>query len=253
MSPLRTWTESQLNQLKELVLSQTYTYSEIAKILGRSRSECQQRGQYMGLKNPTYQIRQTKHAHLRKDLLHYYLTHSAEECQKKFNLTQSEFKSCLTYAYMDPKLAHIRKETRRRDVWSVEEIRFLLRHAGIQPRDWISRKLNRGGVHSVKESLSRLNLKSKHLNGMPKEWATILFGERFLIHAFKTKAGPAGRNQTFCFRMIPWVKLEELIRDQTVPVDIQLAIQAMAKFQRWIFGTKDTEKIVSEIQGGLYA
>lgn len=99
MSKLKTWTESELTRLKALVFSKKYTYPEISELMGKSRSQCQQRAEYMGLTNPTYRIRKTKHKHLHKQVLIYYKTHSARETQKKFNLTPSEFKSCLTYAY----------------------------------------------------------------------------------------------------------------------------------------------------------
>lgn len=244
---LKTWTLSELNELKGLVLSQRYTYPEIAKLMGKTRSQCQQRAQYMGLKNPVYGIRQTKHAHLRGKLLRYYLNHSAPECQKKFNLTPSEFKSCLTIAYKNPKWAHIRKETRRHDPWSIEEVKFLLRHSGIQSRTWISRKLKRGGVYSVKESLSRLNIKSKHLNGMPLTWVELLCGGP-LEGSIKTKAGPRGQDDAFCFRIIPWVRLERLIEKRKVQPDIYAAIKVMAKFQRWAFGTQNEGQIVNQIQ-----
>lgn len=247
MSRLKTWTQIELDRLKELVLSQKFTYIEIAELMGRSKSECAQRAQYMGLKNPTYLKRHTKHAHLREKLLKYYLNHSAEEVQKHFNLTPSEFKSCLIYAYKDPKLTHLRKETRRHDQWSIDETKFLLQHAGLNSREWISRKLNRGGMHSVKESLSRLNIHSKYINGLPKKMAFDLLRVDHLPKPVKTKAGPTGCRGCFQFQIIAWVQLEQFMKHKKIDPEIKIAIRAMAKFQKWIFGTENPDVILKKI------
>lgn len=252
MSASRTWTESQLKKLKRLVMSQKHTYPEIAEMLGRSRSECQQRAEYMGLRNPVYIRRRTKHKHLRKHVLLYYKNHSAKETQKHFRLTPSEFKSCLTIAYKNPEWAHIRKDKRRHDSWSLDEVRTLLQYSGLKPRKWISKKLNRGGVHSVKEELSRLKLRSKHLNGMPKDWVSILFGSEFSEETIRTKAGPTGLDKTFCFRIIPWVQLERLIRNKSINPDIKASIRALSRFQKWVFGTKNAESIIAAIGDNIY-
>lgn len=254
MSKLRTWTQNQLAQLQELVQSGNYTYPEIAEKMGRSRSECQQRAEYMGLKNPTYIKRRSKHKHLRKSVLKYYMNHSAKEVQEKFKLTPSEFKSCLTVAYKNPEWAHLRKDQRRKDLWSVQEIKTLLQYSGLKPRNWIGRKLKRGGVHSVKESLSRLKIKSKHLNGMPVGWVETLVGKD-LEGFLKTKAGPNGGDgkDLFCFKIIPWVKLNQMIHDQKqINTEVQSAIRALSRFQAWVYGTKDVARITKMIQDNIY-
>lgn len=249
MGHLRNWNEAELRELKNLVLSGLYTYPEISKILGKNRSSCQQRANYMGLNNPAYINRRTKHKHLRKPLLQFYKRHSAQETAQHFGLTPAEFRSCLTLAYKDPKLSHLRKETRRHDSWELDELLFLIRHSGIQPRIWISRKLKRGGVYAVRESLNRLNTGSKFLNGIPLEWGLILFGSSCTETILKTKAGPpGGKRGNFHFKIIPWVECERLSKNKKLDPEVRIAIQAMARFQRWIHGWNDDSLIIQDIK-----
>lgn len=178
-----------------------------------------------------------KHAHLRGPLLKYFLNHSAEECQKKFKLTPSEFKSCLTYAYKHPEFAHIRKDRRRHDAWSTKELKFLLRHSGIMPRDWIAKELNRGSELGIKDRLELLGISSKNLNGLTLTQFREAFGvdPKFYI---QTKAGPGqGKHSSTFYKIVPWVCINVEIekgRLKTHPMFVQL-VSSMAIFQEWIF------------------
>jgi hypothetical protein len=244
------WTKQERAELKRLVKTGNYTYPEIAKIIGKPKWHCQLVAQRMGLRNLCYLSRITKHTHLRKPIMEYFLSHSWEETRRHFGLTDSELKSVFTVGYRDPKLRSLRKDKRRKDEWSLEEIRYLLQTAGIQPRDWISRRLNRGGVHAVKESLSRLGISSKHLNGMPIKWAEIIFRNIKLPTAIKTKAGPpGGSGNNFTFRIIPWVVCEKVALNNRniISADIVSLIRSMARFQRWVFGTDSTSQIIRRI------
>ena len=234
------WPEHQVEQLKALVATKVHTYAEIAALMGLTRNQVYLRAVRLGLKNPAYMLRKTKHSHLHRQLLEYYLTHSAKECQARFGLTPSEFKSCLTCAYRALELAHIRKDKRRHDRWSAAESISLLRRSGVQPRVMIARHLNRGGVHSVKEQLSRLNTGGKFLNGMPSKWveaAFPLYCDR--LPFVKTQAGPSGRRVKhakagFEYVIVPWVALRPLLRCRIDPL-LKRYIRIMSTFQRWLF------------------
>lgn len=246
----RPWNKKEVEKLKALHASGRYTNPEIGRMLGRSAGVIQLKLKYLGLSNGTYRRRTTKHAHLREAVLRFFVDHTWEQTRAHFGFTASELKSCFTYAYKNPQLRRIRKDKRRKDAWSLEETLFLMRHAGIQPRIWIAKRLDRGGVHSVKEALSRLGHGSKHVNGMPLKWAQLIFGESSIFSEIKTKAGPTGGQRgNFNFRIIPWVQCERLANKRPdVPDEIKGLIRAMAKFQRWIHGGVSDEWIVRQIK-----
>jgi hypothetical protein len=236
------WPRERELELTRLVKSRKFDYHEIGRIMGLNRNQVVTKSQALGLKNPVYLLRKTKHKHLHGPLLRYYLNHSAEQCQDRFGFTPSEFKSCLTYAYKDPNLRRVRKETRRHDAWSLKEKLFLIQHAGIQPRAWIARKLRRGGVHSVKEELERLQMNSKFVNGMPRKYLLEILGPRDCPEGIKTKAGPPGGGRgDFRFIIIPWTECEQLSRrfPRRFDPETKAGIRGMAMFQRWVFGLKD--------------
>lgn len=247
------WTEAEIRELKYLHLKDKYFWREIAERLGKQPASVSWMAKRLGLKHgPNINSRKGKwnsiHAHLREPVMKYFVNHTWEQTLKHFNLTHRQLKSVFTVGYRDPKMKHLRKETRRHDAWSKKEIIFLMRHAGLQPRTWISQKLKRGGVHAVKESLNRLNTNSKYMNGMPKRWAKILFGNE-IPEGIKTKAGPPGGVRgDFRYRIIPWVQAEALLKGKKVDPQIKIAIQAMARFQRFIHGSKTHQSIIKKLK-----
>lgn len=250
------WTEKEIKQLKKLHAEGRYFFKEIAEKMGRDVIAVRHKARKLGLElQPQVKARMggwnSKHAHLRESVFKYFLTHSWAETKARFALTESELKSLFTVGYKDPKLAHLRKDARRKDSWTLPEIRFLIQNAGIRPRTWISKKLKRGGVYSVKESLNRLNIPSKHINGLPFKWAETLFQNIKLPKGIKTKAGPTGGGRgNFMFRIIPWVQCEALVKKypKSTTEEIKSIIRAMATFQRWIYGCDSTEYIVRRIK-----
>jgi hypothetical protein len=236
------WPRERELELIRLVKSRKYDYHEIARIMGMNRNQVVTKGQALGLKNPVYLMRKTKHAHLREPAMRYFVTHTWEETRERFGLTQSELKSLFTVGYRDPKLRHLRKETRRHDAWSLKEKLFLIQHAGIQPRTWIARRLKRGGAHSVKEELERLQMNSKFVNGMSRKYLLEILGPWDCPKGIKTKAGPSGGGRgDFRFVVVPWTECERLQKrfPRRFTPELKTAIRAMAMFQRWVFGLKD--------------
>lgn len=253
LDPAMSWTEADINYLKFLHSKDRYFFKEIADLMGVKGNNVRHHARKMGLKLGTKVKARvgkwnSKHVHLREQAMKYFLTHTWDQTRERFGLSQSELKSLFTSCYRDPKLKHLRKDRRRHDAWTKQEMIFLLKHAGIQPRVWISKKLKRGSVHAVKESLSRLNSGSKHINGIPKQWAEKLLGEP--VEGIKTKAGPNGGKSAADFRFIivPWVRLEALMKGKRIKMEWKEAISAMAKFQRFIHGAKSDRTIVNSIK-----
>jgi len=247
----RRWPEHREQELRDLVASGVLTYPQIALKFGLNVNQVRTKGQELGLVNGAYMRQKTKHKHLRRALLEFYLTHSAKECQKHFGFTESEFNSCLTVAYQTPDLEHLRKDTRRHDSWTVAESVLLLRRSGVQPRVLIAKRLQRGGVHSVKEQLSRLGTGSKSLNGMPGKWVEAAFPlHTDRLPFIKTLAGPTGGNggrSDFRFVIVPWVALRPLLRCKIDPM-LKQYIRIMSTYQRWIYGGRSAESIVRSIK-----
>lgn len=220
---------------------------DIAEEIGVTIGRAHHRKLVLGLSNWTALCnRRTKHRHLQKEVLEYFQDHTAEECQKRFGLTKTHFNSCMTSAYQRPEFAHIRKDTRRHDAWTLKETLYLLRRSGLLPRKEIAHKLKRGGVHSVKEQLSRICSGSKFLNGMPVGWAIEALPQYVVkLPKIKTTAGPTGGRGGFEFNIIPWVRLDSL---SGVPDGTMRCIRIMARFQRWIFGGRSDEAIIRFIK-----
>lgn len=240
------WTNDQDELIKSMVGS--FTYREMAEKLGVGRNSVAWRAKRLGLSNVGVH---RKHFHLREQALIYYQDHSFAEVCEQFSLTKSQFKSLLTVAYRDPKLVHLRKDTRRNDVWSLKEKITLLRLAGVQPREKIAKKLNRGGVHSVKEELKRLGIGSKFLNGCPVKWIEIVCPwvlDR--VSPIKTQAGPTGGARAdFRFRIVPWVTLHNVLcRRKSIDPLFCRYVRLMAKYQKFLWNNRSAASIERSIR-----
>lgn len=188
-----------------------------------------------------------KHAHLRERAMKFFMTHTFEQTRDKFGLSSIEIKSLMTAGYMDPKFSHLRKDTRRNDVWSFEETMFLLKHCGLQPRDWIAGKIKRGTMQSSKEMLSRLKIKSRYVNGLPKRLAEELIG-RNIDSGIKVKAGPTAPGVDCRPIIVPWVILYSEAKKSSLELHFVEAIGALARFQKKIHGTRGILDTVESVQ-----
>lgn len=247
------WTKAEIEKLKELAGTRKYFYSEIAQILKKGPNLVRHQARRLGLPKSTRKMGEwnSKHAHLREAVMKYFVTHSWEDTRKHFGLKSRELKSLFTVAYRDPNLAHLRKDKRRHDGWTLEEKLFLIRHSGIIPRKEISRRLKRGGFHSIKEELSRLNSNSKFMNGIPLSWYIDIF-DRLPDYSIKTKAGPTGgKRGNFHFKLVPWVECERQLGKTRVNPVYRDAIRAMARFQRWIHQTDCDAAIKRRLRMGV--
>jgi hypothetical protein len=238
------WDHQREEELIRLVKIGRYTYGEIAEQMGLTKHQIATKANYLGLKNPTYLKRVTKHKHIREPVMKYFLTHTWEETREHFNLSHRELKSIFTVSYRDPKLKHLRKETRPHSAWSDQDWIFMLRHSGVMPREWIAKRLKRGQTYnSVKDALAKFRGYGKYMNGMPVGWAVHFLEVSELSHAIRMKAGPTGHHGEFRFRLIPWVTLERLIKGRRMSPEVRTGIQAMARFQRFIHGTQNEKTI----------
>lgn len=224
------------------------TYPEIAKEMNRSRNSVCLAGQRLGIVNDNYMKRKTKHKHLREPAMKYFLNHSLEETQKKFNLTRSEIKSLFTVGYRDPELKHLRKDTRRHDHFTETELRTILKFSGILNRQQISEIIGRDGARVIKEKLSHLKISSRNVNGINITQFTIAFGKRPFRYV-QGNAGPAtgGKNPNH-FGIVLWVDLLEMIesKDITASKVLVQVTKVMALFQEWVWGTKDVYRKMNQ-------
>lgn len=248
--------------MTQMAMSQKYFYSEIAIKLGKRDGIVRHRAMRLGLPSQPAKKRKIgewnrKHWHLREKVMRYFLNHSAEQCQKKFNLTQSEFKSLMTVSYRRPEFKHLRKETRTHAPFELKDWLFMLKRCGLHERGWIAKKMGRskeGRFHSVKERLRKVGGgTSKFLNGMPLEWATRIWPDTNFKHfSMKTKAGPRGKGgNDFKFVLVPWVTCEVYSNKYKTPKHIYRCIRAMSKFQQFIFRKTNAEHIARDMRNIL--
>lgn len=254
MSRWDEWTEDEYARVRVLI-KQGLTTPEIAERIGRPRSGVAIKVQRVCGGNPNYRLKITKHKHLRVRLLRYYKNHTAIECQKHFGLTQIEFKSCLTVAYKLKSAKHIRKETRDHSPWSADQLKFLLQHAGLRPRQWIVERVGRGkSIYIVKERLMALGLASRNLQGITLSQFRQAFGKDpdFFL---QTDAGPKGLSGVWLkaphWKIVPWVWLDQEIKAKRLHArsEFRILISTHAMFQEWIFegnALKKMKKIVRE-------
>lgn len=235
------WTDKETLEIVNMASSGAILNKDIAAYFDRRPAAVTFKLKTLGIKNTAikYVIGKwnSKHAHLREDLLRYYLTHSAEECQKRFKLTPSEFKSCLIYAYRIPEFKHLRKETRRHDAWTAYEFKFLLQHSGFRSREWIAKKLKRGGHLGIKDRLEMLGVASKSVNGLTLSKFREAFNKEPDFY-LKTKAGPGrGKYSATYYKIIPWVWLDQELKAKRLKTHkiFRKLIASMALFQEWVF------------------
>ena len=241
MSRFKRWEQHEYDLL-ELLIKEGLDNYEIAEILGRPRDAIAIKAHRFG-GNPNYLRRKTKTKHLRADVLRFFQNHTLEETRKRFGLTPSELKSVFTIAYRMPELRHIRKDKRRRDAWSGEELRFMLMNVGLIPRETIAKKLNRGSFHAVKDKLDALNIGAQNLNGLTISKFRILFGREpdFFLQtvAGPKRAGLSGghRKPPSFYKLVPWTWIRDEVAAGRLeaPEAYRKMIEAMATFQDWVF------------------
>lgn len=213
------------------------TNVEISRKIGLNASTVSQFVRRKLCGNLNYLKKKTKHNHLHREILVFFLKHTEKETQDKFNLTQSEFKSCMTCAYKRKEFSHIRKDNRQHSQWSEKQYLFLLKYSGVVSRCELSKYIKRGRSEIViKEKLQKLNICSKTTNGIRySQFISIFSCEPDYI--LQTTAGSNGRGGG-CFKLVPWCHVDEMLSDGRINCSETLAIyfSAMAMFQRWIHG-----------------
>lgn len=216
------------------LLDSGMTNPEIARAMGMSRPSVAIIVERQLGGNPNYMKRIRKHAHLHGDVLKYRLTHNDEETMKQFNLTSSELKSCLTYAYRRPEFKSLRKDTRRHDAWTPEQLIKMLRYAGILRRSSIASIIERGGERVVKEKMASLNVATRNVNGANIGQFRRLFGcePSYMIRG---EAGP-GSTKTNRFVIVPWFHMVEMYRSSPHSKSTLKALECYAMFAQYVWG-----------------
>lgn len=246
------WKKEEIDKLKELSKSGELFFSDIAKVLNKKPNNVRFMARKLGLKNQkalkSIGLWNIKYKNY-EEIIKYYQTHSNKEVCKKFNLTQNQFKSVMHRYYKDKRFVGLRKDTRIKTKWSNEDIIKLIQMAGVLPRNEIAKRLNRtktNNFHAVKDKIAQIGFKSKHINGMPITWLSLL-GKKENLKIITTKAGPNSKKNHFNFKIIPWVELEKKFNSNDDVISI--IIKSLAKFQRFIFQTSDDNKIISILEG----
>lgn len=236
MSKWARWQQHEYDQLK-ILIDEGLTNVQIAEIMGRSRAGIQIKSHRVAGGNPNYRKIKTRHAHLREPVFKYFQKHTWEKTRQKFGLTQSELKTIFTVGYKSVKLSQFRKDTRTHDKWTTDELLFLLRHAGLQQRDWIAKKIKRGNSRVIKEKLMNLGVNTRYLNGMTLSRYRLVFG-REPRRTVDGKAGPTRGCMPTRFKIVPWTDIERDFESGRVDqLDaIRTITEIMARFQRWIHG-----------------
>ena len=246
------WKKEEIEKLKELSKNGDLFFSEIAKVLNKKPGNVRYMARKLGIKNlnalkniGSWNIKYKNY----KEIIEFYQTHTNKEVCKKFNLRQNQFKSIITRYYKDKKYLNIRKDNRIKRKWTNEEVIKMIQMCGVLPRNEIAENLNRTKIkknNAVKDKIAQIGFKSKHINGMPITWASLLFKDNDL-EIIQTKAGPNSKKNQFNFKIIPWVELNrKVISDNDL---INSIIRSMAKFQRFVFQTNDDDKIISILKG----
>lgn len=183
----------------------------------------------------------SKHSHMRRDVMEYFLNHTMPETMLKFRLTKSEFKSLMTVSYKMPELLHLRKDKRQnhRVMWTNTQIKRMLQMCGLRPREVIANEIGRGNARVIKEKLMHLKVQApKYLNGL----SLTLFRSYFQAEPsffILTDAGPTNviksHRMSGNFKIIPWVYIQDLIEnDEINPPDLlKNWVKAMSEFQDW--------------------
>lgn len=170
--------------------------------------------------------------------MRYFKTHTARETARKFKLRHGQIIGLNETSRLMGLMKPTFKDKRIKKPWTLEELLYLIRRAGIQPRSKIGQELGRGSARVIKEHLQTFNSGTKFLNGMPRSWAVQLWGGA-APQGIKTKAGPISPVTNFNFIIIPWVECEKLASKLPTDKKVKRMIKIMAKFQKWIHGTKN--------------
>lgn len=243
------WTDQDTEKLKELHRLDRYFWYEIAEKMSFKAATVGHHARRLGLKQgPRVRGRfaewNVKHQHLTEPVMEYFIKHSWEETREQFNLTASELKSIFTVGYRNPDYSHLRKDCRRHDSWTVKETMFLMKHGGIKPRDWIARQLKRGTMQSTKESLSRLKIQSKYINGLPERLASLIAPSI----GIKTQAGAPGPNGNCHIKIVSWAALEDALHGKKgIKPEFKIAVKALARFQRWVHKARTNKEVIRKI------
>ncbi len=250
------WTEEQESKLRRLHAKGTMFFTEMAPLIGKRVQAVRWKAKKLHLVSTQQQLANSgrmgkwnaKHAHVRGQVMKYFVTHTWNQTRERFKLTESELKSLFTVGYRMPEFKHLRKDKRNHAGWSVKEHVFLLKHAGLRPRKWILKELGRGqNVCCIKERLQTLGLSSRTLQGLTLSQFREAFGHypKFYL---QTTAGPDGGLKTGLptrWKIIPWVWLDQELKAKrlnTAPEFKQL-VSARAMFQEWIFGGNALRKM----------
>lgn len=246
----KNWTDAEIGYL--LLLAESgHTLDETAQQLKRTKTQVRTKAAYLrrhGAKLTFLDSKIKYPIELKEQALKYYQTHSFAETAKQFSLKPNELKNLLSSSYGKKEFKLYRKDNRCKRKWDTQDLVVMLKLGGFKRRDAIAKQLGRSKSrhHSVKDRLRELNISSRQINGLTLSQFHTVFGAK-PKHFITTKAGSPGCR----WKIIPYVEIDRIIKAKEFRVSktLRLAFEAMAMFQRWVWG--DQNLSIQKIKKGM--
>ena len=235
------WDSQKIKEIR-LMIDNGLTNKQIAEVYGVSRYSIAVAVQKKLSGNPNYRLQKQKYKHLYEPVMKYFINHTWDETKKHFSLNDRNLKSIFSYAYKSKSLKKYRKDSRRKDAWTIDELKALVKTCGLIERKDIARILKRGNGQGVKDKINQLGLKSRNVNGLTLSQYRELFGKE-PKNLIKTNAGSG----LMRIKLVPWVMLEHEKDLKKMPKFINEMVQSMAMFQRWIYESKNNHQCLRKI------
>lgn len=236
--PQHTLTKSQIAKAKRLA-GMMYQ-SDLAKEIGCSRANLIRWAMDTGTSLNAHSYKPD----VIKKVTEYYVKHGNVK-------TKAKFPDVCTRSIVERYLKSVKP---RQKPISSEDILTVARMAGLVSKDVQARILNRpnfhaGGIRSIWNKKFQSNL--SNINGLSK-WVAIKYVKRSCPFYQPNIVENTGNQKS----LILWVDAEDHMLEE-FPVEIKEAIQAMAKFQRWLHGRSFRKSIMEilslEVVNGKYS
>ena len=235
------WDSQKIKEIR-LMNDNGLTNNQIAEVYGVSRVAIAGVVNKKLSGNPNYRLQTSKYKHLYEPVMKYFVKHTWDETKKHFTLSDRNLKSIMSYGYKIKSLKKFRKDSRRKDAWTINELKTLVKTCGLIERKDIARILKRGNGQGIKDKINQIGLKSRNVNGLTLTQYRELFGKE-PNKLIKTNAGSG----LMRIKLVPWVMLEQEEDLKKMPRFIKEMVESMAMFQRWIYETENNNECLEKI------
>lgn len=229
------WDMIEVSKLRGMFLQGDKTISQIAQEMGRSSASTERKLSRLGLKRKENEGGNNRYTDdFKKAVSEFYYATNAAETAKKFGVSPKVIEGILFRMRRNNGPILIGK---RKNEWQLDEVLIVLRYMGLKPLPFIAEKI--GKTQSALESyLKRRGFRLHYING--------LIGEDFKKNFRTTNTLPFVRNLEGDV-FIPWVTIEDnLSKIEADQIQIYV-VRAMAKFQRFLHGSKANTNVIEEL------